>query len=229
MEFVLKVGGPQVLPPSLDSVFRLPWNPEEPDFTRDWERILLRHGLPVPVAPADPSRPHIIRVPAALLSCIRLLLEAALRAGEGRPDVLRTVVAHFELAPGALKFLPYLANLGVRLEDLASVDPTMSGLGPEALTGLAIAALAQDGNCSGFLSVVHQGALRFLSPPTRSRQLLAWGWYSLLALTLTTETPQRRCRRCGTPVPEGRRYFCSARCSDTMRKITYRHRKRLKS
>jgi len=229
LEFTLKLSGPQVLPPSLDSVFRLPWNPEEPGFTRDWERILLRHGLPVPVAPADPNRPHIVRVPAALLSCIRLLLEAALRAGEGRPEDMKAAISLFERAPGALGYLPHLVDLGVRPEDLASMGPTISGLGPEALTGLAIAALAQEGNCNAFLSAVHRGASRFLSPPLRNGRILVLGWFSYLALVLTRETSLRRCVRCGAPVPEGRRNYCSTRCSDSTRKAAYRTRKRLKA
>jgi predicted nucleic acid-binding Zn ribbon protein len=229
MEFVLKVGGPQVMPPSIEAVLRLQWNPEEPSFSECWGRVLLRHGLPVSVAPVDPSRPHVVHVPVDLLSAVRLLLEATLAAAEGRPDALRTVVAHFELAPGALKFLPYLVNPGVRPEDLVSVDPTTPDLRQEDLTTLAVATLAQEGNCSGFLGVVHRGATRFLSPPTQSRQILAWGWYPYLVLTLTTENPQRRCRRCGSPLPEGRRNYCSARCSDTTRKAIYRARKRLKA
>jgi predicted nucleic acid-binding Zn ribbon protein len=158
-----------------------------------------------------------------------LLLEATLAAAEGRPDALRTAVAHFELAPGALKFLPYLVDPGVRAEDLVSVDPTTSEIQQEDLARLVVAALAQEGNCSGFLSMIHRGASRFLSPPTRSRQILAWGWFPYLVLTLTTETPQRRCRRCGAPLPEGRRLYCSTRCSDTTRKAAYRSRRRLKS
>jgi predicted nucleic acid-binding Zn ribbon protein len=117
----------------------------------------------------------------------------------------------------------------VRPEDLASVDPTMSELRQEDLTVLAVAAITREGSCEGFLSMVHRGASRFLSPPTRSRQILAWGWYPFLVLRLTTESPQRRCVRCGAPVPMGRRLYCSTRCSDTTRKASYRSRKRLKS
>jgi predicted nucleic acid-binding Zn ribbon protein len=168
-------------------------------------------------------------VPTGLLSCTRLLLEATLAATEGRPDALRTVVAHFELAPGALKFLPYLVDPGVRPEDLVSVDPTTPELQLEDLTTLAVAAITREGSCEGFLSMVHRGATRFLSPPTRNRQILAWGWYPFLVLTLTTENPQRRCRRCGAPLPESRRNYCSARCSDSARKAAYRARKRLKA
>jgi predicted nucleic acid-binding Zn ribbon protein len=229
MEFVLKVGGPQVLPPSLDSVFRLPWGLDEPDFAEAWERLLLRHGLPVPLAPADPNRPHVVRVPLGLLSCVRLLLEATLRASEGNPCAMKVAISLFERAPGALRYLRHLANPAVSPEDLVSVDPTTPELQLEDLTTLAVAALAQEGNCSGFLSAVHRGASRFLSPPTRSRQIFAWGWYTLLVLTLTTETPLRRCVRCGAPVPEGRRFFCSARCSDSMRKSRYRARRRFKT
>lgn len=229
LEFTLKLSGPQVLPPSLESVLRLPWNPDEPGFMESWERVLLRHGLPVSVASADPERPHVVLVPLGLLSCVRLLLEATLAAAEGRPDALRTVVAHFELAPGALKFLPYLVNPGVRSEDLVSVDPTTPELQLEDLTTLAVAAIAEEGNCNAFLSAVHRGASRFLSPPLRNGRILVLGWFSYLALVLTRETSLRRCVRCGGPVLEGRRNYCSARCSDSTRKAAYRARKRLKA
>jgi hypothetical protein len=229
LEFILKVGGPQVLPPPLETVLRLPWNPDEPGFMESWERVLLRHGLPVSVASADPERPHVVRVPLGLLSCVRLLLEATLAAAEGRPDALRTVVAHFELAPGALKFLPYLVNPGVRAEDLVSMDPTTPELRQEDLTTLAVAAIAEEGNCNAFLGAVHRGASRFLSPPLRNGRILAWGWFPYLALVLTRETSLRRCVRCGAPVPKGRRNYCSTRCSDSTRKAAYRARKRLKA
>ena len=229
LEFILKAGGLRALPPSFETVLRLPWNPEEPDFAEFWECFLLRHGLPVPLAPADPQRPHVVIVPLGLLSCVRLLLEATLAAAEGRPDALRTVVAHFELAPGALKFLPYLVNPGVRAEDLVSVDPTTPELQLEDLTTLAVAAIAEEGNCNAFLSAVHRGASRFLSPPLRNGRILVLGWFSYLALVLTRETSLRRCVRCGAPVPEGRRNYCSARCSDSTRKAAYRARKRLKA
>lgn len=229
MEFVLKVGGPQVLPPPLESVLKLPWNPEEPGFTEAWRLLLVRHGLPVPLAPVDPKRSHTIIVPTGLLSCVRLLLEATLRASEGNPSAMKVAIALFERAPGALRYLPHLVGPGVRPEDLASVDPTIPELRQEDLTTLTVAAITREGNCSGFLSMVHRGASRFLSPPTRNRQILAWGWYPYLALVLATETPQRRCRRCGAPLPEGRRLFCSTRCSDTTRKAAYRARRRLKT
>jgi predicted nucleic acid-binding Zn ribbon protein len=229
LEFVLKVDGPQVLPPSLESVLKLPWNPEEPGFAEAWERLLLRHGLPIRVTPADPDRPYIIRVPLGLLSCIRLLLEATLRASEGRPDDMRAAVSLFGRAREATRWLGYLVDPGVRPEGLASVDPLLSELRQEDLTGLAIAAIAEEGDCSGFLSIVHGGASRFLSPPTRHGRILAWGWFPYLAPVLTRETPQRRCRRCGAPVPEGHRNYCSARCSDTTRKTLYRARKRPKA
>jgi predicted nucleic acid-binding Zn ribbon protein len=228
MEFVLKVGGPQVLPPPLESVLKLPPYPVEPDFRGAWERLLLRHGLPVPLAPADPQRPHVVSVPTGLLSCVRLLLEATLAAAEGRPDALRTAVANFERAPEALRYLPRLVDPGVRPEDLVSVDPTIPELQQEDLTTFAVAAVVEEGSGGGFLSAVHRGASRFLSPPTRNRQILAWGWYPYLILTLTTEIPQRRCVRCGAPVPMGRRLYCSNRCSDTTRKASYRARRRLK-
>jgi len=227
--FALKVGGPQVLPPPLESVLKLPPYPEESGFAEAWERFLLRYGLPVPLAPANLQRPHVVIVPLGLLSCVRLLLEATLAAAEGRPDDMKAAIYLFERAPEALMYLLRLLDLGVRAEDLVSVDPTIPELQQEDLTTIAVAALAQDGNCSGFLSAIHRGATRFLSPPTRSRQILAWGWYPYLVLTLTTENPQRRCRRCGAPVPEGRRLFCSTRCSDTTRKAAYRARKRLKT
>jgi predicted nucleic acid-binding Zn ribbon protein len=226
LEFILKASGLQVLSPPLETVLRLPWNPEEPNFAGVWERVLLRHGLPVPLAPADFRRFHVVIVPTGLLSCTRLLLGSILAAAEGRPDALRTVVAHFELAPGALKFLPHLVDPGVCPEDLVSVDPTTPELQLEDLTTLAVAAIAREGSCEGFLSMVHRGASRFLSPPTWNRQILAWGWYPYLALVLATETPQRRCRRCGAPLPEGRRLYCSIRCSNTMRKSLYRARQR---
>jgi predicted nucleic acid-binding Zn ribbon protein len=229
LEFVLKVGGPQVLPPSLESVLKLPWNPEEPNFAGVWKCFLLRHGLPVPLAPADHQRSHVVIAPLGLLSCARLLLEATLAATEGRPEDMKAAISCFERAPGALRYLPFLVDPGVCPEDLTSVDPTMSGLRQEDLPLLAVAALAQDGNCNAFLSTVHRGASRFLSPPTRSRQILAQGWYPFLVLRLTTENPQRRCRRCGAPLPGGRRLFCSTRCSDTTRKAAYRARKRLKT
>jgi predicted nucleic acid-binding Zn ribbon protein len=229
MEFVLKVGGPQVLPPPLESVLKLPWNPEESGFAEAWGLLLVRCGLPVPLAPADPQRPHVVIVPLGLLSCVRLLLEATLRASEGRPDAMRAAISSFELAPGALRYLPHLVDPGVCPEDLASVDPTTPELRQEDLTVLAVAAIAREGNCDGFLSMVHRGASRFLSPPLRNRQVLARGWFPHLVLRLTTETPLRRCVRCGAPVPEGRRNYCSARCSDSSRKAAYRARKRLKS
>jgi predicted nucleic acid-binding Zn ribbon protein len=229
LEFVLRAGGRQVLQPYLGAVLRLPWDPEEPGFVESWEGVLLQHGLPVPVDSADPDRPYILRVPIDLLSCIRLLLEATLWASEGRPDAMRAAISLFARAPRALGYLPHLVDPGVRPEDLASADPTMSGLRQEDLTGLAIAAIAEEGDCRGFLSMVHGGASRFLSPPTRHGRILAWGWFPHLALVLTRETPQRRCRRCGAPVPEGRRNYCSARCSDTTRKALYRARKRPKA
>jgi predicted nucleic acid-binding Zn ribbon protein len=229
MEFVLKVGGPQVLPPPLESALKLSWNPEEPGFTEAWERLLLRHGLPVPLAPADPQRPHVVSVPTGLLSCVRLLLEATLRASEGNPSAMRAAISLFERAPEAMRYLPFLVDPGVRPEDLAPVDPTIPELRQEDLTTLTVATIVEEVNSNAFLSAVHRGASRFLSPPTRNRQILAWGWYPYLILTLTTEIPQRRCVRCGAPVPMGRRLYCSNRCSDTTRKAAYRARKRLKS
>jgi predicted nucleic acid-binding Zn ribbon protein len=229
LEFILKVGGLQVLPPPLETALRLPWDPGEPGFRECWERLILRHGLPVPLAPADPQRPHVVIVPTGLLSSVRLLLEATLAAAEGRPEDMRAAISLFERAREALMYLPRLVGLGVRPEDLVSVDPTMSGLRQEDLTTLAVAAIAKEGNCSTFLGAVHRGASRFLSPPTRSRQLFAWGWSFYLVLRLTTETPLRRCVRCGAPLPEGRRNYCSNRCSDSTRKAAYRARKRLKA
>jgi predicted nucleic acid-binding Zn ribbon protein len=229
MVFVLRLGGLQVSPPPLESVLKLPPYPEEPGFIEAWERLLLRHGLPVPLAPADPQRPHVVSVPPGLLSCVRLFLEATLAAAEGRLEDMKGAISYFERAPGVLRYLPHLVGPGVRPEDLASVDPTTPELQLEDLAPLAVAAIAREGSCEGFLSMVHRGASRFLSPPTRSRQILAQGWYPFLVLRLTTENPQRRCRRCGAPVPEGRRLFCSNRCSDTSRKAIYRVRKRLKT
>jgi predicted nucleic acid-binding Zn ribbon protein len=229
LEFILKASGLQILPPPLESVLKLPPYPEEPGFIEAWERLLLRHGLPVPLAPADPQRPHVVLVPLGILSCVRLFLETTLAAAEGRLEDMKGAISYFERAPGALRYLPHLVGPGVRPEDLASVDPTIPELRQEDLTTLTVAAIAREGNCSGFLSMVHRGASRFLSPPTRNRQILAWGWYPYLALVLATETPQRRCRRCGAPLPEGRRLFCSTRCSDTTRKAAYRARRRLKT